>query len=68
MATIPKSSFSFLNKLKNNNTRDWMTENKKEYLSNEKLLKQFYSSIESQLNTTDEISKLKIFRTIGAFG
>jgi uncharacterized protein (TIGR02453 family) len=62
MATIPKSSFSFLNKLKNNNTRDWMTENKKEYLSNEKLLKQFYSSIESQLNTTDEISKLKIFR------
>lgn len=62
MATIPKSSFSFLNNLKKNNNRDWMTENKKEYQSNEKLLKQFYKSIELQLNNTDEISKVKVFR------
>ena len=62
MATIPKSSFVFLNKLKKNNHRDWMQENKKEYLANEKLLKQFYASIESNLNVSDEISKLKVFR------
>lgn len=62
MATISNSSFSFLKKLKKNNTRDWMLENKKEYQSNEKLLKQFYSSVETRLNGTDEISKVKVFR------
>jgi uncharacterized protein (TIGR02453 family) len=62
MATIEKSIFSFLNKLKKNNNRDWMTEHKKEYQSNEKLLKQFYGSVEASLNITDEISKLKVFR------
>tara|TARA_B100000809_G_C14924393_1_gene454563 strand:+ start:98 stop:772 length:675 start_codon:yes stop_codon:yes gene_type:complete len=62
MATIQKSTFSFLNKLKQNNNRDWMTEHKKEYQSNEKLLKQFYGSVEARLNITDEISKLKVFR------
>lgn len=62
MATISNSSFSFLKKLKRNNTRDWMLENKKEYQSNEKLLKQFYSSVENRLNGTDEISKVKVFR------
>ena len=62
MATISNSSFSFLKKLKKNNTRDWMLENKKEYQSNEKLLKQFYSSVENRLNGTDEISKVKVFR------
>jgi uncharacterized protein (TIGR02453 family) len=62
MATIPKSSFAFLNKLKKNNHRDWMQENKKEYLANEKMLKEFYTSIENKLNIEDEISKLKVFR------
>jgi len=62
MATIQKSTFSFLNKLKKNNDRDWMTDHKKEYQSNEKLLKQFYKSLEARLNITDEISKLKVFR------
>ena len=62
MATIPKTSFQFLKELKKNNNRDWMHENKKEYLANEKLLKQFYAIIESNLAITDEISKLKVFR------
>ena len=62
MVTIQKSTFSFLNKLKKNNNRDWMTEHKKEYQSSEKLLKQFYGSVEDRLNITDEISKLKVFR------
>ena len=62
MAAIQKSIFSFLNRLKINNNRDWMTEHKKEYQSNEKLLKQFYGSVKDSLNITDEISKLKVFR------
>ncbi len=60
--TIPKSSFQFLKKLKKNNHRDWMQEHKKEYLMGEKELKKFYGGIESGLNVTDEISKLKVFR------
>lgn len=59
---IPKSSFEFLKALKQNNHRDWMQEHKKEYLANEKALKAFYSQVESELNITDEIAKLKVFR------
>ena len=63
MATpLPKPIFSFLKKLKQNNHRDWMQEHKKEYLANEKVLKQFYASLESNLNIEDEIAKLKVFR------
>ena len=60
MSTIPKNAFKFLSTLKKNNHRDWMTEHKKEYLANEKVLKAFYASIEKSLNETDEISKLKV--------
>lgn len=62
MSTIPKSSYDFLKKLKNNNHRDWMQANKKEYLSSEKELKTFYSKVETALNMNDEIAKLKVFR------
>jgi uncharacterized protein (TIGR02453 family) len=62
MSKIPKNAFKFLSTLKKNNHRDWMTEHKKEYLANEKVLKAFYASIEKSLNETDEISKLKVFR------
>lgn len=62
MSIIPKSAFDFLNSLKKNNHRDWMQEHKKEYLANEKTLKNFYAQIENNLNKTDEISKLKVFR------
>ncbi|MGK0376768.1 DUF2461 domain-containing protein [Patiriisocius sp. Uisw_017] len=60
--TVPKQSFDFLKKLAKNNHRDWMTENKKEYLESEKMLKQFYAEILSGLSETDEIEKQKIFR------
>ncbi|MBP2831976.1 DUF2461 domain-containing protein [Aquimarina sp. U1-2] len=62
MSTIPKSVFEFLKKLKRNNHRDWMTENKKEYQTNEKALKIFYASVAERLNEKDEIEKTKIFR------
>ncbi|AFL82055.1 TIGR02453 family protein [Aequorivita sublithincola DSM 14238] len=60
--TIPKPAFDFLLKLKKNNNREWMQEHKKEYLANEKALKEFYAAVEKDLNVTDEIAKTKIFR------
>lgn len=62
MSTIPRSVFTFLKALKKNNNRDWMQAHKKEYLANEKTLKQFYATVENNLNKTDEISKIKVFR------
>ena len=62
MNTLPRTIFDFLKKLKKNNYREWMQDNKKEYQANEKILKQFYISIEDGLNKNDEISKVKVFR------
>lgn len=60
--TIPKTAFDFLLQLKKNNNRDWMLEHKKEYLANEKALKEFYIAVEKGLNVTDEIAATKVFR------
>ncbi len=62
MSTIPKDAFDFLKDLKENNHRDWMTEHKKRYQSNEKDLKKFYASVVERLNEKDEIEKTKVFR------
>lgn len=61
-ATIFQSVFSFLNKLKKNNSRDWMENHRQEYLDSEKHLKNFYNQILQNLNETDQIEKMKIFR------
>src|SRR5690554_3550973 len=60
--TIPKAAFEFLDKLKKNNTRDWMDENRSEYQRNEKQLKKFYAAVKNELNKTDQIEGLKVFR------
>lgn len=62
MTIVPKTSFSFLSSLKENNHRDWMTDHKKEYQASEKALKAFYTDIQTGLNQHDEIEKLKVFR------
>jgi len=62
MNKLPKSVFTFLTSLKHSNNRDWMQEHKNEYLANEKTLKIFYKAIEHNLNKTDKISKLKVYR------
>ena len=59
---IQEHVFQFLKQLANNNYRDWMQENKKQYQSNEKELKLFYHDITNQLNQDDVIDKLKVFR------
>lgn len=61
-SVIPESVFSFLNDLKHNNHKDWMDTHRKEYKSNESALKSFYKEVEKELNKTDRIEKLKVFR------
>lgn len=60
--SIPQSTLTFLESLCENNSREWMTEHKKDYQASEKALKQVYASIVDGLNETDEIEKLKVFR------
>lgn len=62
MPSVSKTTLDFLNNLKENNHRDWMTDNKKTYLSSEKSLKELYAYIENKLNEEDEIEKIKLFR------
>ncbi|TVZ51620.1 DUF2461 domain-containing protein [Dokdonia sp. Hel_I_53] len=62
MTKIDQVVFDFLKKLKNNNTREWMEENRAQYLTNEKKLKRIYEDIRVGLSEDDEIDKVKIFR------
>ena len=62
MPSVSKATLDFLNNLKENNHRDWMTDNKKTYLSSENSLKELYAYIENKLNEEDEIEKVKLFR------
>jgi len=60
--TIPKSTFAFFKKLKNNNNRDWFNENKPAFKALESEIKLFYKHVQDNLNKHDNIDKLKIFR------
>lgn len=60
--SVPKTTLDFLSALAKNNHKDWMDEHRKTYQSSEKFLKKMYAVIEDGLNTTDEISKVKVFR------
>ncbi|WP_298420908.1 DUF2461 domain-containing protein [uncultured Kordia sp.] len=60
--TIPRETFSFLNRLSENNNREWFTENKKEFKEIEKEVKQFYNQLSEELNKHDKIDKVKVFR------
>lgn len=62
MHVVSQQTFDFLESLKENNHRDWMTENKKAYLKSENSLKELYAHIENKLNEDDEIEKVKLFR------
>ncbi|GAB1855637.1 DUF2461 domain-containing protein [Flavobacteriaceae bacterium MHTCC 0001] len=59
---IPKEVFPFFKKLEKNNNRDWFNEHKPEFKAIETEVKQFYNAIFENLNSHDEIDKLKIFR------
>ncbi len=59
---ITEEVIQFLNRLKNNNNREWFAEHKKEFKSIEAEVKEFYTNLMEDLNTHDEIEKLKMFR------
>ncbi|MFY0714389.1 DUF2461 domain-containing protein [Seonamhaeicola sp. NFXS20] len=60
--TLPKSVFTFLTKLEENNNRDWFNANKPEFKTIEGEVKLFYNALLENLNVHDDIDKLKIFR------
>ncbi|WP_345276228.1 DUF2461 domain-containing protein [Litoribaculum gwangyangense] len=60
--TIPKSVFTFFEKLQKNNNRDWFNDHKSEFKSIEKQVKGFYNKVYENLNKHDDIDKIKIFR------
>ncbi|AUS06772.1 DUF2461 domain-containing protein [Pseudotamlana carrageenivorans] len=59
---LQPSVFDFFKRLEKNNNRDWFNENKQEFKAIESEVKTFYNTVLNQLNTHDEIDKLKIFR------
>lgn len=61
-AIITKEVVGFLKELKANNNREWFAENKKRFKQVEGIAKEFYAALMDELNTHDEIEKLKMFR------
>ncbi|WP_442266603.1 DUF2461 domain-containing protein [Tenacibaculum sp. ZS6-P6] len=59
---LSTDTFQFLNKLAENNTREWFADNKPEFDTVQKDVKQFYKSIQEKLEVHDEIEKHKFFR------
>lgn len=59
---VSKDVITFLKKLKKNNNREWFTEHKKEFTAIQTETKGFYQSLMDELNTHDDIEKLKMFR------
>ncbi|WKB81112.1 DUF2461 domain-containing protein [Cellulophaga omnivescoria] len=59
---ISKNTFGFLNKLKENNTREWFLEHKEEFKVEENAFKEFITLLGEKLNEHDDIEKSKVFR------
>ena len=62
MQAIPRNTINFLMELKLNNNRDWFNENKQEFQSIQIDVKKFTQEVKDELNTSDNIDELKIFR------
>ena len=57
-----KSSFKYLQNLKENNNRDWFVENKPTFKQAQDNAKELYATIRENLEKHDEIDKFKLFR------
>jgi len=60
--TINPKAVQFLKRLKKNNNRDWFNEHKDEYKKLETEIKDFYNTLNLELQKNDQIDKLKMFR------
>ncbi len=59
---ISPSVYKFLKELKKNNNREWFEINKKDFKAEELLVKKFFNDLNDEMNTYDEIDKMKMFR------
>ena len=59
---VQKEALSFLKELEKNNNREWFTAHKDSFLNHQTNVKAFCTAILSNLNTHDQIEKLKMFR------
>ena len=59
---LTKSTFEFLDLLTKNNNRDWFTENKKRFETENNLAKAFFTEVYSELEKIDSLEKMQVFR------
>ena len=59
---LQNSIFQFLTQLKENNNREWFTENKKAFQAEEKLTKTFFAAVYADLEKIDSLDKMQVFR------
>ena len=59
---LPKTTIDFLQKLSENNNRDWFAENKNIFEKEQKIVKHFFNKIRTELGKIDGIERIQIFR------
>ena len=59
---LTKSTFEFLDLLNKNNNRDWFTENKKCFETENNLAKAFFTEVYIDLEKIDSLDKMQVFR------
>lgn len=59
---LAKSTFQFLEKLSKNNDREWFAANKKEFETEQKQVKNFFTTVKNELEKIDSIDKMQVFR------
>jgi uncharacterized protein (TIGR02453 family) len=59
---LTKSTFEFLDLLAKNNNRDWFTENKKRFETENNLAKAFFTEVYIDLEKIDSLDKMQVFR------
>lgn len=59
---LTKSTFEFLDLLAKNNKRDWFTENKKRFETENNLAKAFFTEVYTDLEKIDSLDKMQVFR------
>ena len=59
---LTKSTFEFLDLLNKNNNRDWFTENKKRFETENNLAKDFFTEVYTDLEKIDSLEKMQVFR------
>ena len=59
---LTKSTFEFLDILSKNNNREWFTENKKRFETENNLAKVFFTEVFTDLEKIDSLEKMQVFR------